>query len=134
MSVGFTRKRADKILADNIKSDVYVCMSTSTPDEDGGNFSEPEYSTGYARRAVGPMTDIISGQVANEDIVFLFEALEDCGSFTYLGLSDYGMRGDDVFLTAKLTEAVTVDAGYVPLIRRHKLVVGLDKEALEAYA
>lgn len=134
MAEGFTRKRASKILGDNIKSTVYVCMSTTTPNEDGGNFSEPAYSTGYNRRAVGALTDAISGQIANDDIIFLFEALENCGSFTHLGLSDGGMRGDEVFLMAKLAEPVTVGAGYVPLIRRHKLVVGLDKEALEAYA
>lgn len=133
MAEGFTRKRADKILADNINEDVYVCMSTTTPNEDGGNFTEPAYSTGYRRRKAGPITDVISGQVANADIIFIFEALENCGSFTHLGLSDGIMNSDEVFLMAKLAEPVTVNAGYVPLIRRNKLIIGLDKETLESY-
>lgn len=109
-------------------------MSTTTPTETGGNFTEPAASTGYTRRAIGSLDTSIPAQIANADIVFLFEALEDCGSFTHLGLSDSGLRGGTVFLMAELAAAVTVAAGYVPLIRANKLVIGLDKEALEAYA
>ena len=63
----------------------------------------------------------------------MFEALADCGSITHLGLSDSNEIGSDVFLVAKLTNPITVGAGYVPLIRKNKLVIGLDKKALEPY-
>lgn len=134
MSEGFTREEASAILRERITEDTYVCLSTTTPDESGGNFSEPASSKGYRRAKVGTVDISIPAQIANDDIIFIFESLEDCGSFTHLGLSRQKTIGAAVFLTAKLTETTTVAAGYVPLIRAHKLVVGLDKEALEAYA
>lgn len=133
MSVGFTYKEASSILKNRIKSTTYVAMSSTTPDKTGGNFTEPAASTGYTRRAIGELNTSKSAQIANEDAIFLFEALADCGSFTHLGLADNKERGSEVFLVAKLTSTVTVPASYVPLIRAHKLVIGLDKEALEAY-
>lgn len=134
MAEGFTNARANKILLDNIKSTTYVCMSTTTPDKDGGNFSEPASTTGYARRTFGTVNASKTAQVTNGEIIFLFEAEQDCGSFTHIGLSDSKDRGGTVFLTAKLANAVTVTAGYVPLIRKNALIIGLDKETLEPYA
>lgn len=134
MAQGFTRARATKILTDNIKeTTTFIALSTTTPDENGGNFTEPPTSAGYTRRAFGPVNTSIQGQVANRDIIFVFEATEDCGSVTHVGLCDSSTRGSTPFLVGKLTNPITVGAGYVPLIRANKLVIGLDKEALEAY-
>lgn len=134
MAEGFTRARANKILQDNIKSDTYVALSTTTPDENGGNFSEPAESAGYARPKFGTVNKNIAAQVANSEIIFIFESLADCGSVTHVGLCDSKTWGTTPFLIGKLTNPITVGAGYVPLIRANKLIIGLDKEALEAYA
>lgn len=133
MAEGFTNTRATSILSSNIKRDTYVALSSTIPTKDGENFIEPASSTGYTRRAIGDLDVSIPAQIANRDAIFLFEALADCGSFSHLGLSDSKERGSSVFLVAQLTAPVTVPAGYVPLIRAHKLVIGLDKASLESY-
>ena len=133
MATGFTRARANKILAGNISKETYVCLSTTTPNENGGNFTEPPTSAGYVRRALGVLDTSITAQIANKDYVFIFEALSDCGKITHVGLSDSLSRGSEVFLIGELATPINVGTGYVPLIRPWKLKVGLDKAALEAY-
>ncbi len=131
---GFTDDRASRILAQNITKDTYVCLSTTTPDKKGGNFTEPPASTGYVRRKIGPLNVSKPAQIANDDIIFLFEAVEDCGTFTHVGLAD-GTTGKP-FLVGEIHTplTVTVENGpIVPIIRAKKLVVGLDKETLELY-
>ena len=130
---GFTRNKATSILQTAIKSSTYVALSTTTPTETGANFTEPPASTGYVRQAFGEVNTTISGQVANKNIIFLFEALADCGSITHVGLSDTNTRGSTVFLMAELLAPLSVAAGYVPLIRANQFIIGLDKEELEAY-
>lgn len=132
MATGFTRKRATKILEDTMEG-CYVALSTTTPDQDGNQFSEPASSTGYCRQSIGALDDSVTGQLANASIIFLFEALEDCGSITHVGLSDSPNRGAEIFLMAQLDPPLTVNAGYVPLIRAHGFVVGLDKDNLTGY-
>ena len=132
MATGFTRNKASLILNNTLR-DSWVCLSTTTPDSAGGNFSEPPEAYGYKRHQIGPLDTSISGQVANKDIIFLFEATGDCGSVTHVGLSEQEPRGTPVFLMAELTAPLPITAGYVPLIRAHNFIVGLDKENLESY-
>lgn len=134
MAEGFTTDRATTILSQNIKKTTYVGLSTTVPNKSGTNFTEPASTTGYARHLLGDLDTSIAAQVANNDIVFLFEALADCGSFTHIGLFDDQNAASKPFLIGQLTNAITVNTGYVPLIRKHKLVIGLDKEALDPYA
>ena len=134
MAEGFTTSKATEILTKNITARTYICLSSSTPTKTGDNFSEPAEKAGYIRKPIGPLNTSKEAQIANDEIVFIFEALEDCGSITHLGLADSNVIGSEVFLVAKLTNPLTVGAGYVPLIRKNKLVIGLDKEKLEAYA
>lgn len=134
MANGFTRTRATKILTDNIKSTTYVALSTTTPTADGGNFNEPAEANGYVRARFGTVNSSIPAQVANDEIIFIFEATADCGSVTHIGLCETATRGTAPFLIGKLTAPISVGQGYVPLIRAKKLVIGLDKEELESYA
>lgn len=129
MATGFTRAEASEILESVVKGS-YVALSTTTPDEDGENFTEPAYSTGYQQASFGELDTSIKGQVANAKTIFMFEATQDIGSVTYVGL--WG-SGDGIFLMVELSSALPITAGYVPLIRRHGFVIGLDKDALEAY-
>lgn len=135
MAEGFTRTRATNILTGNIKSTTCVALSTTTPDINGGNFNEPDPSTGYSRAQFGALNTTIAAQVANNTIIFIYEALEDGGSATHLGLCDSATWGTTPFLTAKLVNPISLGAGYVPLIRAKKLIIGLDVEELNtAYA
>lgn len=132
MATGFTRSKATQILQSVMQS-TYVCLSTTTPDEHGNNFTEPSTANGYQRHQIGALDTTISGQVANKDIIFLFEATGDCGSVTHVGLSESVNWGAKPFLVAELLAPLSITAGYVPLIRAHNFVVGLDKDVLESY-
>ena len=132
MATGFTRKKATEMLR-SAMAGKFVALSTTTPDQDGANFTEPPSSAGYQRQSIGTLDEKISGQIANASIIFLFEATGDCGSITHVGLSDSSVRGSDVFLVAQLSQPLSVSAGYVPLIRAHGFVVGLDKASLDDY-
>ena len=129
---GFTREKASEILQNAIRGS-YVALSTTTPTATGSNFTEPSADKGYARHAFGDLNTSISGQVCNDDIIFLFEATGDCGSITHVGLADSSTRGSRVFLTAELAAPLSIPAGYVPLIRARSFIIGLDKENLESY-
>lgn len=136
MATGFTRWAADEILSDWITEKTLVCLSTTTPDENGNNFTEPAYTTGYRRQQFGTVLTSKHGQIANAYIIFLFEAQEDVGSITHVGLSKptESIAGNErPFLIAQLSSPLTVGAGYVPLIRAKQFIVGLDKDELEAY-
>ena len=132
MATGFTRDKASSILKSAIENS-YVALSTTTPTEDGGNFNEPSAANGYQRQSIGALDESIKGQISNKNIIFMFEALGDCGSITHVGLGTSATRGDKIFLMAQLTNPLTVSSGYVPLIRAHGFVVGLDKTNLEDY-
>lgn len=132
MATGFTRLKASQMLESAIKNS-YVCLSTTTPDENGGNFTEPSQSNGYQRHAIGTLDTSVKGQVANQDIIFLFESTGDCGSVTHVGLSASATWGSSVFLMAELLAPLSITAGYVPLIRAHNFVIGLDKDTLDPY-
>lgn len=132
MATGFTRAKATSILKSTL-SGSYVALSTTTPNADGGSFSEPASSTGYQRQSIGALDTSKDGQVANKERIFLFEAVEDVGSITYVGLSNSIERGADVFLMAEVNPPLSVTAGYVPLIRPYGLVIGLDKDVLDPY-
>ena len=132
MATGFTRSEATTILQSSLENS-YVCLSTTTPDEHGNNFTEPSTANGYQRHNIGTLDTTIAGQVANKDIIFLFEPTGDCGSVTHVGLSRSNAWGNKPFLMAELLAPLSITAGYVPLIRAHNFVVGLDKENLESY-
>lgn len=132
MATGFTRSKATLILSSTL-SNSYVALSTTVPSETGSNFTEPASSTGYQRQSIGELDTSKSGQVANKNIIFLYECTADGGSATHLGLSASKDRDTAVFLMAELTSPLSLAAGYVPLIRAYNFVVGLDKETLDAY-
>ena len=131
MATGFTRETATSILSSWINSNTLVCLSTTTPDMNGDNFTEPSAANGYARHTFGPTLLDVPGQVANAQVIFLFEATGDCGSITHVGLArNYESKP---FLVAQLSSPLSVAKGYVPLIRAKQFVIGLDKDTLEAY-
>jgi len=130
---GFTRGAATDILVDVLR-DSYVALSTTTPDENGNNFTEPAADTGYMRKPYGELNRSETAQVANRDTIFLFLSEKAIGSITYVGLSKSPDRGDDVFLVAKLLNPLNVDGpDYVPLIKYNGFVIGLDKDPLSDY-
>lgn len=131
---GFTREQSSMILEQIIGDDSYVCVFNSPPDEYGTGFTEPSTANGYQRQKFGAIDTSIPGQVANKTILFLFESVNNgCGSAEYVGLSYSATPGHTVYLVAQLVSPISMDAGTVPLIRKHAFKIGLDKDVLEDY-
>ena len=128
---GFTYTRAKKILTDNIKAVTYVGLSSTVPTKDGSNFTELNTNYGYRRATFGTVNAEKNGQIANDEIIFFFVALGDCGSATHVGLFDSKTDTEKPFLTAQLEAPMTIGENYVPLIREHKFIIGLDIAALD---
>lgn len=132
MATGFTTSKASTILNAYITSKTYIALSTTTPTKAGGNFTEPAASTGYARHLFGTVDASIAGQVSNKEIVFLFECTGDIADqITHVGLAD--STTGTPFLLLELATPVTISKGYVPLIRKNQLIVGLDVDAITEY-
>jgi hypothetical protein len=132
--MGFTRDRASSILAEQM-ANVYVGLSTATPNENGVGFAEPSASNGYERAEFGSdgMTTEIKAQIANKKIIFFNESIEGgYGTVTHFGLFS-SKKGGTPFFTGELNAPMTIPAGYVPIFRAYKLKIGLDKDYLENY-
>ena len=130
MAEGFTYAKAQSILTSNIRESTYVGLSSTTPDKNGANFNELSKANGYKRAAFGKLNLSKASQVANDEIIFFFVALGDCGSASHLGLFD-SEQATVPFMVAKLQPTLTIGENYVPLIREHKLVIGLDVDVLD---
>lgn len=132
-TLGFTHAKAQSILTANIRESTYVGLSSTVPDKDGNNFSELPTAKGYKRAAFGKINTDKDSQIANEEIIFFFVALSDCGSVTHIGFFATNDIANDKtpFFTAKLQTPLTVDENYVPLIREHRLILGLDIDTLD---
>lgn len=129
----FTTSQATNILKTAIPSTCYIGLSTTTPTEAGGNFTEPGSATGYARAQFGNQDTSKSAQIANAAIIFFNESLgSGYGTVTHFGLFSSASGGTPFFIGA-LSPAMSIGSGYVPIFRKQQLVIGLDKAALESY-
>ena len=85
--------------------------------------------TGYKRAAIGKLNSNIAGQVANDETIFMFECTGGSATATQFAL----YNGGSMVFIGDLVKSLTISDGYVPLIRSHQLVIGLDKDVLEGY-
>lgn len=130
----FTTSKAKSILTNEIKANTtYVGLFTTPPTEAGSGFAEPGTETGYVRKLIGALDTSKDRQIANDDVIFFYEAVADCGTLTHFGLFNTSTGGAPFFY-GPLVEPIEVTTGKVPLIRRHELVVGLDKDELDTYS
>lgn len=128
----FTTSQATNILKSVIPSTTYIGLSTTTPTAAGGNFSEPDpATTGYARAKFGDQDTSKSAQIANAAIIFFNETLAAYGEVTHFGLFS-SASADTPFFIGELNPSVTIDdKEYVPIFRKHQLIIGLDKDVLD---
>jgi hypothetical protein len=75
-------------------SNCYIALSTTAPNADGTNFTEPSSAAGYARAIIGlsgtSATQVMSapsaGSTSNTSIIFFPEATASWGTVTHFGL------------------------------------------------
>lgn len=128
---GFTTSKANSILRSAVSEEHYIGLSTTTPNDNGGNVSEPASDTGYARKQIGTLDYSIDKQIANKDYIFIFECLKSAGTAVSLTLS--ANKTGAIYFSAPLATSLPLNPMYVPLIRPWKLKIGMDKETLETY-
>ncbi len=105
-------------------SNCYIALSTTRPNDDGSNFTEPAASTGYARSLIGQsgstatqvMSTPANGSTQNTSIIFFPEATSGWGTITYFGLYN-AATGGNLVLYGALTNPISIAANYVPLFR-----------------
>lgn len=128
----FSATKAQSILSSNVGK--YVGLLYSEP-ADGGAVNEPAISTttGYARGIVQGWDTSKSRQIANNSIIFMFECLQDLctnGNFTHFACFSSATGGTPDYY-GELVGEVNVRMGYVPLIRKHEMIIGLDRTVLD---
>ena len=132
------RSKANAILSglfpNGSSGGTYIGLSTTTPNENGGNFTEPTVgsTTGYKRAKVEVMGTPSDGQIQNTDIIFFPESLGDgWGTITHFGLFSAQTGGTPYFWGELTGSSVQIPAGYIPIFRADALIVGLDKDPLD---
>lgn len=112
----------------------YIALSTTTPDTDGSNFTEPTIgsTTGYQRALLGiynqSATYIMgtpsNGSITNSKTIFFPKAETSWGTITYFGLFSDETDGTPVFW-GELNEPVEVLASYVPIFTPGEFTISL---------
>lgn len=105
-------------------SNCYIALSTTAPNADGTNFTEPSSAAGYARSIIGlsgttatqVMSNPTAGASSNTSIIFFPEATASWGTVTHFGLYS-SQTGGSLVLYGTLTNPIAVAANYVPLFR-----------------
>ena len=125
---------------------LYLALSTTTPADDGTNFTEPASSKGYSRVYIGPVTQeeprnypfewvpAESGedpytQIWNQYEIHFNAATDDWGSVTYLGIFT-AATGGSLVAYSELSSPVTVSAQSIPTIAQHEAVLTIDFDVL----
>ena len=124
------RAQANSFLS-TIFSNSYLGLSTTAPDVNGGNVSEPPKSAGYSRHKLTTeeMEAPKDGQIYNKQAIFMGESIESWGTITHLIVSKT-LDGAVIF-HAPLNAPVPVPDGHVPVFRKGALIVGIDKDSLD---
>lgn len=125
------RSKANTILDSLFRgSGIYIGLSTTEPNENGGNFTEPSTANGYKRSKLDVMTSASDGQTQNSDIIFFALSREaGWGTITHFGVFTT-QTGGTPYYTGELTTAVQIPAGYIPIFDIGALKIGLDKEVV----
>lgn len=128
--MGFTTNKANSILNNEFAKTYYIALSTTTPNDNGGNVTEPSSSSGYKRCQMLAMGSASYKQIQNTDIMYFGEAVADWGTITHFAVYTSSTGGTPHYYGA-LASPVTVTTGQVGLIRASNFKVGLDKITLD---
>ena len=144
-----TRTKANELLKqlfwstanDGKKTYYYIGLSTTTPDANGNNFTEPSIPEGavdedgeeiktneYQRVYLeGVMDEPQNAIIKNSGIVFFNEAEHyGWGTITHFGIFTSKTGGKPIFWGE--IPAVNIPKNYIPIFRAKKLQVGLDND------
>lgn len=127
------RTKANDILNSLVKSGssyYYIGLSTTTPDANGGNFTEPQSPTEYKRVSLdNKMGTASNAIIKNTDIIFFPEAENSgWGTITHFGIFTAKTGGGTPIFWGELSSPVQIPQNYIPIFRAGKLQIGLDQD------
>lgn len=122
----FTLDYSQQVLLNVIKDDTEIGLLKGTSASDEIKASE---CTGYKRAPIGKINTSIQGQIANDEMIFIFECTGGEATATHFGL----FNGNRMIFYGSLDSHLTISNNYVPLIRPENLIIGLDKDPLSVY-
>lgn len=102
----------------------YLGLSTTMPNVDGSNVTEPSSGTGYARVALTCMTAPTNGVITNSQIITFAESTADWGvvrAFILFG----SQSGSDPLVYNSLTTPKTVEMDTIVVIKPGNLTLKL---------
>lgn len=110
---------------------VYVGLSTTEPNADGTNVTEP-VGNGYARVLLGhsgqsmtqKMGTVANGHVENDEIIYFPEATGSWGTITHFCIFDRA-SGGNLLAFGALNSPITPTANTIPIIRVGELDLSL---------
>lgn len=107
---------------------VWLGLSTTTPDDAGGNFTEP-VGGNYARVTItnsgAEWNAAASGSKTNINNLLFAQATAGWGTITHWGLFDVS-SGGTALLTGSLSISQAVIAGDIPAVAPGEVVINLD--------
>lgn len=124
------------------KTYYYIGLSTTPPNPDGSNFTEPRIPDGATDDEGKPITvneyqrvslDGLMGAaskaiIKNTAIIFFNEAEHyGWGTITHFGIFTSETGGTPIFY-GELSSSVQIPKNYIPIFRAGKLQVGLDQD------
>lgn len=117
---------------DILPNTCYIGLSTTEPDSNGGNFTEPSVDNGYKRYLLGQrsasltwkMSTPENGGIYNSETLFFPKATSDWGSVTHFGLFSSVSGGTPVFW-GPLIEPVSVLENYVAIFSPEQFKITL---------
>jgi len=128
------------------KSYYYLALSTTTPNPDGSNFTEPSIPSGaqddsgnnitvneYQRVSLeGVIGTAANAIIKNIAIAFFNEAEHyGWGTITHFGIFTSKTGGTPIFY-GELSTPIAIPKNYIPIFRAGKLQVGLDNDPASA--
>ncbi len=107
---------------------VWVALSTTTPNDDGTNFTEPVGGSYVRAEVTNNLTEwsaAAGGSKSNANTIAFVQATASWGLVTYFGIYD-ALSGGNLLFWAALTASKTVDSGDLIAFGSTKLIVTLD--------
>ena len=117
----------------SLASTCYIGLSTTTPDANGNNFTEPASETGYSKVLIGNynqsntmlMDAATEGTISNSsNIIFFPEATSTWGTISHFGIFTSKTATTPIMWGA-LSTSISVPSGYIPIFRAGALNVSL---------
>ena len=142
------RSKANELLeqlfhtAGTTKTYYYIGLSTTAPNPDGSNFTEPQIPSDAVDDGGKPITvneyqrvnlqDVMGAAsnaiIKNSAIIFFNEAEHyGWGTITHFGIFTAKTGGKPIFY-GELSSSVQIPRNYIPIFRAGKLQVGLDQD------